>query len=689
MANERDERENASVSRVSSDASSNEQQNGQNQETSGSDQKSEKRDKKSRRSKEKSSSKQTSESKGSGVHDDEDKKKDDKSSGVSSGKMADVERKRSLLQRLHQIHMAAQAATAATRFIIMFKFLNMMKMLLQMAAAILQTAAQSAIALLVMFGQAVVNLAVNAVVAIAGFLGSSIATAVTILVTGIVSVALVIGAAVGALINNASVKDDIYECNTDRSFMRGGELAATEEELATAKTVYAVLKAYGLPDTNIAGVLGNWSHESNIDPTGVETIYTEPRLIPVEGTRKGELWYGSYEYTYADPYTLQPVTTEVSPANFLLSESNEFGKYGLRNYTGSILSRTALQNYSDKYPAIHYMGIGLGQWTNGRNSKLRAYADAHDGFEWYDLELQLMFMIDPNGDDELYVNRLASWAEEPTASSAAEWFCEKWEGITCQEERKTSAEGWYSKILTWQEGVDYDLTAAESLINSVLSAGRVGSNLSGAGSLRSCSGYIMEANDSAAACALLFAWGPGEAYNNDGTECWQQIFNAIVGDEYIRCCDRTVACAIKWSGTDSDYPNGSTQDQLVYLLSSPRWQKIDWGGDPDKLLPGDVLIRNDSIINIADGYSVGHTLMYVGVDNVVNRFGETYNGINVRDRGYCFVSGSINTYSPHVQVFTNTPGSNDLPTYYAFRNVEKFSNRDDWTSLSCVSATAP
>ena len=683
MANERD---NATVSRVNPDEARpdkdrQEQSSGSgvhgNEEKSKSEQK------------ENSEQKKT-EQKGSGVHDDNGKKKkgaESESESRSDKKAEREKQKRDLIQRLRQIRMAAQAATAAARFVMLAKLLNTVKMLLQMLATIIQSLTQMSLgSLLMMLGQAIAHVFMSGVVMLAGFLGSTVATAATIIVAGIVAVAVAVGAVVGSLFTGPSVKDDAtYDCNTDKSFMQSGELSATAEELEVAKTVYAVLKAWGLPDTNIAGVLGNWSCESNIDPTGVETIYSEPRIIPVPGTKKGEAWYGSYEYGYEDPFTHECVTTIVSPANFLLSTTTEFGKYGLRTYVGDVLNAPRLARYSDDHPASHYMGIGLGQWTNDRNRRLMAYADAHDGFEWYDLELQLMFMIDQNGGDSpMYVKRLGEWTEEPTASSAAEWFCEQWEGITCQPERLTKAEGWYTTIKSWQEGVDYDLTAAESLISSILSAGRTGSNISGSGALRSCSGYVLSANDSAATAALSFAWGPGDAYDNVGTDCWKQIFGAIVGDEYIRCCDRTVACAIKWSGTDSDYPNGSTQNQLVYLLSSPRWQKVEWGGDPDNLLPGDVLIRNDAIINVADGHSVGHTLMYVGLENVIQQFGEEYNGINVRERGYCFVSGSINRYSPHVQCFTTSAGANDLRTYYAFRNVEKYNARDDWTSLTCV-----
>ena len=81
--------------------------------------------------------------------------------------------------------------------------------------------------------------------------------------------------------------------------------------------------------------------------------------------------------------------------------------------------------------------------------------------------------------------------------------------------------------------------------------------------------------------------------------------------------------------------------------------------------------------------------MYVGVDAMVKRFGENYNGHNVRSEGYCLVSGSYLQYSPHVSTWycSSNKGANDLTTYSVFRNVQKYSNRSDWTSLSCVGGT--
>ena len=45
--------------------------------------------------------------------------------------------------------------------------------------------------------------------------------------------------------------------------------------LDNAKKVWSVFKAYGLSNEQIAGILGNWSVESGIDPSGFEGIFSE------------------------------------------------------------------------------------------------------------------------------------------------------------------------------------------------------------------------------------------------------------------------------------------------------------------------------------------------------------------------------------------------------------------------------
>lgn len=635
-------------------------------------------DKKDKEKKEKKEQKQAERRKEMGL--DNNPNDSDKKSDEDEKKKKD--KKNSPIKNARKAMMAAQAVDTGMKMAAMAKLLMMLKMMLQMAIALAQ-AAISTIAGAIM---AVAHAIVAGVMAVVNTIGA-VATAIA---SGVIAATVAIAVAVGvASVRDGDIasRDDMHiDCNDDSSFMYSA-MDATGDTLTNAKKVYAFFKAYGLADTNIAGILGNWSHESGIDPTGVETIFTEKFIAPVPGTKKWEIWHGPCRdiigisdgrYIYSDDEEI----------DFRLATVNDYGyASGLVTYTGDILRKSVYTSYHSNYPNIHYLGIGLGQWTNGRNLKLRAYADMFEDLEWYDLDLQLMFCIDKeNGDEPYYVNKLASWHDEPTATAAAKIFCTSWEGIGYSNIRGESAERWLTTIGSWVEGVDYDLSEAESLLAAANASGSRGADYAGSRKLRSCSGLTNADNSSAAKAILSYAWGPGDNYENDGNDCWRHLFEAIVHDSWYRCCDRTVCVAIRWSGTDSDYPVGGTSVQLEYLMTSPRWQKVDWGGDKTQLMPGDVLIRNDDVSDERPsgvGKKVHHTLMYVGNDLVRARFGEEWNG--TPSTGFEVVSGSKGEYSPHVGYWsTSGTGSGNYPSYYVYRNVEKFSNRSEWTDLTCV-----
>lgn len=638
---------------------------------------------------------------GSRLGDKADRKDREKKAGKDAGKDkttpgSDAERekaeeekkaeekkkkKNSPIKNARRAMQAAQAVNTGMKLAAAARLMMLLKMLLQMALAVAQAAIGGIMGVLSAIGHAIVT-GIAAVVSTIGAVATAVAGGV---IAVVVAVAVAVGVA-GNRDNIANRDDGTGGCNDDSSYMYSAT-AASGSTLENAKKIYAFFKAYGLADTNIAGILGNWAHESGIDPTSVETIYTERFLAPIEGTRKYELWQGPCEVCVGYDEYDDPVWAE-EPVDFRLACDDGYGnKVGMVTYTGRVVRKSVYTNYHATYPAIKYFGIGLGQWTNGRNRRLLQYADMFDDYAWYDLELQLMFCVDDvNGDDSYHVSRIAGWTEETTATEAAVHFCENWEGITYQPARGQSAEEWLVAMSTWQAGVDYDLTAAESLVAAANALGSYAADSTGSRALRSCSGLRYSDNGDAAAAAVSFAWGPGEAYDNDGTDCWLHLFNSILpGDPHPRCCDRTVAVAMRWSGTDTEFEYAGTTAQLTYLLSSPRWEKIDWQGKKSNLRPGDVLIRNDAVIDVSapNERKVHHILMYVGNDAVKAKFGEEYNGVS--SAPFEFVSGSIDEYSPHVGKWSTGSGSGNYPSYYVFRNVEKYSDRPDWTGLTCVS----
>ncbi|MDX3274770.1 MULTISPECIES: phage tail tip lysozyme [Streptomyces] len=162
-----------------------------------------------------------------------------------------------------------------------------------------------------------------------------------------------------------------------------------------AKEIYSVLSSWGMPKENIAGILGNWSQESGIDPTSVQNFPTG---------------------TYA-------MTAEKA---------------------------SAAQNTDN--------GIGLGQWTFGRSTLLRQYAKSK-GIDWFTIKAQLAFMADGDnpGDVTVFKDMLKTSQGSPRA--AALHFHENWErstdGAAGLTARGDNAEMWFGKMSGWS--VDHSI----------------------------------------------------------------------------------------------------------------------------------------------------------------------------------------------------------------------------------------
>ena len=93
--------------------------------------------------------------------------------------------------------------------------------------------------------------------------------------------AATVGAAGGAMsmINNQAQYDvAVNDCGNAVAEIIDANAKAVNTDAVTldnAKKVWSVFHAWGLPNEQIAGMLGNWSVESGIDPTGYEGIFSE------------------------------------------------------------------------------------------------------------------------------------------------------------------------------------------------------------------------------------------------------------------------------------------------------------------------------------------------------------------------------------------------------------------------------
>lgn len=190
-----------------------------------------------------------------------------------------------------------------------------------------------------------------------------------------------------------------------------GDISPTEK--AHAKAVFKVLSKKGMSNTNIAGILGNWSQESGVDPTKIEGVYDSP-------------------------YKMTPKKREKA-----------------KSFSG---------------------GLGLGQWTGSRNSKLKAYAKKKKT-DWWAAELQLNFMSDRKGDDphdvDIFENMIKNELDSPAA--AAKHFNDKWEraGAPNMPNRIRQANKWFKEMKSWDSGDSTEAAASLPSPDEAIAGGTV------------------------------------------------------------------------------------------------------------------------------------------------------------------------------------------------------------------------
>lgn len=391
----------------------------------------------------------------------------------------------------------------------------------------------------------------------------------------------------------------------------------TEEN---AKYIYGVFSSLGMPDENIAGILGNWSAESNIDPTGVETI------------------------TPAEAFTIGPRKKHAESVNFLIDKYNPA--------------------YGAQFPAIVYSGIGLGQWTNERNLMLRKFAKGK-GRDWYELEVQLAFMI--GGDDPMRVKQIESMIDgtspgSGSVSGSTDFFFHKWEGISDASggARHSAANKWFTKMKGWSKN--------QADANSVLKLAESGLRASNAqavsGAIAQCPlvGDNLGGNSDAAEAMVSYSW-PMNPWgdDNDGTDMYVWLREQMYpGDLYWASCDRSVVTAVRWSGTDGEIPAGPVHAIKTYLNAEGKkyWTKVGDNVPEDKLKPGDIMLY------VNPGNSMdAHIWMFVGQDIIK----KVWKGQKHEDG--VIASGSLNNRSPTLGAKGNLTDSR--PSYEVYRNSKR------------------
>ncbi|MFD7668107.1 phage tail tip lysozyme [Streptomyces sp. NPDC059788] len=174
-----------------------------------------------------------------------------------------------------------------------------------------------------------------------------------------------------------------------------------------AKEIFSVLSRWGMPKENIAGILGNWSQESGIDPTSVQNFPT-----------------GTYAMTAEKASAAQNTGT----------------------------------------------GIGLGQWTFGRNTLLRQYAKGKS-VDWFTIKAQLAFMVDGDSPGDVTVFKDMLKKSQGSPRTAALHFHENWErsadGVAGLTARGDSAEMWFGTMSGWS--VDSSIVGGiENIVGGII-----------------------------------------------------------------------------------------------------------------------------------------------------------------------------------------------------------------------------
>lgn len=292
----------------------------------------------------------------------------------------------------------------------------------------------------------------------------------------------------------------------------GAGAAVSANAEANAQIVYSVFKTKGMSDENIAGILGNWSQESGIDPTSVESVFNEPYQI---GPRKQRYWDGNFTHI----------------------------------------------------PGQMHGGIGLGQWSNDRTPMLLNYAQSK-GMDWYTIEAQLAFMLE--GDtayDRAQLNKMVT-TSMGSPSAAARFFHDNWErsadDARMMAERSADAEMWYAKMSGWS----VDPTIADK-IGSI-----VGGAVDGVtGAVAGLVGRTPSCVDPSTGGLGLGGLSPEEAqemmdtYNNgDGDAVLNERFNGggpgkdYTGSYVMNCVSFSWYFLIKYAGYEGGYAPGNGKD---------------------------------------------------------------------------------------------------------------------------------
>lgn len=474
---------------------------------------------------------------------------------------------------------------------------------------------------------------------VAATFGTSMAAAGTMVASGALAVTVGAVGFVSGLSNSGvpePAKDEYYDCATQLSDKYSNEdVDADATELEMAKAIYSIMSYNGIPDKNIAGAISNMAAECHLDPTAVEAIFTEPYDL---GPEKLEAVYGS------------GATKPKSKVNW-----NAIDHYTRTTMRARYGSYSLNWDFYCSHPPYALPGIGLTSCTGENCYQFLTAAEEVDNGEWYTIEFATahMFAYHAQG---IFANGVGAWTEEESsATDAAVTFFRYWEGGASFQmyDHIKDAESWYSELKSWE--VDTEL--GESAKDLIEKLGTMSGHAARHSDEKNCISTMSYDNSDIAHAAVSYAYATEpEGNGNNGTELYIQVHDTVYpNDGWYMSCDRGVACAVKWSGSDDDFPAGHTGAQLSYMLTSDKWEEIDfhnWKNDYDKLEPGDVFCCD------------GHIYVFVGKELIEEMHG------GAATEGSDIVSASFCERSPGCGIGEWCYTPYDTRPYQVFRCVK-------------------
>lgn len=504
-------------------------------------------------------------------------------------------------------------------FTLMSNLAMMFKMMLLSAVGAISAAATAIVGAIFSAINAVVSFAVGVVTTIASFIGASVMAVATTLGTIVTCICVAIVSVVAGMgpteVATREVAPPTVDCSVNVENMMAkfsGDIDA--QTVANAQKIYSVYKSMGFDDVQIAGVLGVWQYESHLDPTSIEAIFDEP-------------------------FAIGPKKQKAIDVGFMTS------KY-VPDY-----------DYQYDFPA----GIGLSGFTATANTELREYAKSKNK-NWYDLDIQIAYAIDVYYYGKNWFKTTYKSTKYTDINTATNDFLRTYargaEDTKTLPDRQKFAEKWYALMGEWSIDANY----ANSVLALIDTAGDNNQNTVIGRALEKCKSSMTYDNSSLASAAVSYAYEKKEeGIGNDGTLLYRTVHdNVYPGDPWYQSCDRGVACAVRWSGTDDNYPAGSVQPQIDYVVASDRWTEVNWDGNMESLQPGDVIFEG------LGAACNGHTLLYVGNEIIAAKYPKA------AGTTYCLVSASFEERSPGCQEWYGG-GDNPIPRR-VFRNVKKQEN---------------